>query len=70
GDELTIVRDGERVALVYGPNRFRLYAETPTLFFMREDNVTFEFQTADGGAASSLVQTQAGETFTYRRVMP
>lgn len=70
GDELTIVRDGDRVALVYGPNRFRLYAETRTLFFMREDNVTFEFQAADGEPASTIVQRQAGESFTYRRVTP
>lgn len=68
-DELTIERDGSRLVATSGPYRFRLYAETQTLFFMREDNVTFEFQIVRDGTVASVVQTQGAETFTYRRVV-
>lgn len=67
-DDVVIVeRDGDGLALTSGPFRFRLLAETPTLFYMLEDNVTFEFQAPGEGPAASLVQTQAGQTYIYRR---
>lgn len=69
GDMIEIVRDADGLALVQGAQRIRLLAESPTLFFIREDNITLEFSGAGpNGRAQSFVLSQGGRTFTYRRV--
>jgi len=62
-DTITILREGDGLVLVSGPNRLRLYAESETRFFIREDNVTMTFD----AAASSLVLAQAGQEYLYHR---
>lgn len=62
-DTITILRDGDGLVLVSGPNRLRLYAESETAFFIREDNVTVTFD----ATASSFVLAQAGQDYLYRR---
>ena len=66
-DTISIARDGEGLVLIFGPNRLRLLAETQTRFFIREDNVTFDFQVQGEGPAQAVVQNQAGQTYEYRR---
>ena len=69
-DTIAIVREGDGLVAVVGPNRLRLYAETPTFFFMREDNVTFEFEAGVAGPTSSFTLAQAGQHYVYRRMTP
>lgn len=63
GDSITIEREGDGLVLVSGPNRLRLYAESETAFFIREDNVTVTFE----ASASSFILRQAGQEYVYRR---
>ena len=67
GDSLTIERAGEGLALVLGGSRLALFAESETLFFLREDNVTLEFDELESGRAATLTLTQAGQVYVYRR---
>ncbi|MCX7359733.1 MAG: serine hydrolase [Alphaproteobacteria bacterium] len=62
-DLMTITREGDGLVLVSGPNRLSLFAESETLFFIREENVTVTF---DAGA-STFVFRQAGQEYLYRR---
>ncbi|MEZ5972130.1 MAG: hypothetical protein R3C31_10015 [Hyphomonadaceae bacterium] len=68
GDTLVITRDGDHLVGASGPNRFSLYAETATLFFLREDNITLEFQTAGDASSPALTMTQGGQAYVYRRM--
>lgn len=67
-DTMTISRDDEGLVLEQGPMRLVLRAETLSQFFLREDNVTFAFETDGDAPASAFVMSQGGETYLYRRV--
>jgi len=68
GDSMTIDRDAEGLLLLQGPNRIRLLAETPTLFFIREDtNITLEFGAAPTERVDAFTLTQGGQSYVYRR---
>lgn len=62
-DVMTITREGDGLMLVAGPIRLRLLAESETVFFIREDNVTVTFD----ASASTFVFRQAGQDYLYRR---
>ncbi|SMF69907.1 CubicO group peptidase, beta-lactamase class C family [Allosphingosinicella indica] len=68
GDTIEIVRTDSGIALVQGAQRLQLFAETPTRFFIREDNVTVEFSgRGSDDRAQQFILAQGGETFIYRR---
>lgn len=69
-DMMSIARDGDGLVLLFGPNQLRLHAETQTRFFIHEDNVTFDFEVQGEGPAPAVIQSQAGQTYVYRRVTP
>lgn len=67
GDALTIERADEGLVLVQGAQRIALFAETPRLFFIREDNITLEFMAPANGRSPAFVLAQGGQTYIYRR---
>lgn len=68
GDTLAIVRTEEGIAISQGAQHIALFAETPRLFFIREDNITLEFAEPLDGRSAAFVLTQGGQTFIYRRL--
>lgn len=68
GDEMEFALNGAEFHFMQGPVRLRVYAESQTLFFIREDHVTFEFgDFGADGRAGRVILSQAGETFVYLR---
>jgi hypothetical protein len=66
-DTATIVRTEEGIGIGQGAQHIALFAETPRLFFIREDNITLEFAEPVDGPSQEFVLTQGGQTFVYRR---
>jgi hypothetical protein len=66
-DTVTIVRTAEGIGIGQGAQHIALFAETPRLFFIREDNITLEFSEPVDGRSQQFVLTQGGQTFLYRR---
>jgi serine-type D-Ala-D-Ala carboxypeptidase/endopeptidase len=66
-DTATIVRTDGGIGIGQGAQHIALFAETPRLFFIREDNITLEFAEPMNGPAQEFVLTQGGQTFVYRR---
>jgi serine-type D-Ala-D-Ala carboxypeptidase/endopeptidase len=66
-DTATIVRTEEGIGIGQGAQHIALFAETPRLFFIREDNLTLEFAAPVDGRSQEFVLTQGGQTFVYRR---
>ena len=70
GDRMAIERDGEGLVLVQGGQRIRLFAETPTQWFVKEVEATFDFEAAESGPAAAFVLSQGGRTYRYVRTRP
>jgi D-alanyl-D-alanine-carboxypeptidase/D-alanyl-D-alanine-endopeptidase len=66
-DTAIIVRTETGIGIGQGAQHIALFAETPRLFFIREDNVTLEFAESVDGRSQELVVTQGGQGFVYRR---
>jgi pimeloyl-ACP methyl ester carboxylesterase len=59
---VNIVREGDKLfAQMTGQQRFRLFAESPTLFSLRVVDVSVEFETDGTGAATALTLVQNGQ---------
>lgn len=68
GDEMEFIQNGTEFHFLQGPMRLRVYAESKTLFFIREDHVTFEFgEFAPDGRPGRVILSQGGQTFPYLR---
>jgi CubicO group peptidase (beta-lactamase class C family) len=66
-DTVTIVRTEGGIGIGQGAQHIALFAETPRLFFIREENITLEFAEPIDGRSQEFVLTQGGQTLVFRR---